>query len=54
MARKYKPRPSNRFNDEGKYCEYKGNVPTKPVGLADWVFLAIFVAIAIILSVFAL
>jgi hypothetical protein len=64
MARKYKqykrsvrrirPRPSNRFHDEGRYCDYKGNVPTKPVGPADWLFLAIFAAIGIALWIFVL
>ena len=35
-----------------KYDECRGNVPTKPMELYDWVFLAILTAIAIGLWVF--
>ena len=35
-----------------KYDECRGNVPTKPLGLIDWVFLAILIAITIGLWVF--
>ena len=45
--RRPKPKPTNRYHDRGQYYDYKRNVPTKPVGLADWVFLSMFVAIAI-------
>lgn len=30
-----------------RYDNCRGNVPTKPMGLADWVFLGFFAAIAI-------